>query len=98
MSGLRSSQQSYSNGCRAGSACIRRQTKDDSYVLGSNFDSLHKSSNYLSPAVPIGTREVGPDDRREFAKPLRCQSHVLQLVDITGECLNLSTKLSDTAF
>jgi hypothetical protein len=61
-----------------------------------------RSSRFYPGARPITPKPcaltTSTESRpQEFAKPLRCQSHVLQLVDITGECLNLSIKLSDMA-
>ena len=63
----------------------------------SYLDSLHKSSNYLSFAMPVSVRKVRPDGCREFTKPRHCESHVLHLVDIARVSLSLSVKLSDAA-
>ena len=48
--------------------------------------------------MPIGIQEIRSDGCREFLEPLRRESHVLQLIDVSGVSLYLSIKLSDAVF
>ena len=59
------------------------------------LDSLHKGSNHLSPAMPVGVRKIRSDSCRKFSKPFRCEPHSLHLVDISRVSLNLGVKLCD---
>ena len=47
--------------------------------------------------MPIGNYEVGSDGYRKFSEPLRRESHVLQLIDVSGANLDLGIKLCDAA-
>ena len=63
----------------------------------SYLDFLHKGPNYLSPAVPIGVREVRPDGCRKLTNPLGRNSQVLRLIDVARISLYLDVKLCDAA-
>ena len=74
-----------------------QHAKDDLDIFVSYLDSLHKSSNYLSPALPVSARKVGSDGCGRFSKPLRRKSH-FHLVDISGASLKLGVEFCDAAF
>ena len=48
--------------------------------------------------MPIGIQEIRSDGCRKFLEPLRSESHVLQLIDVSGVSLYLGVKLSDAVF
>ena len=47
--------------------------------------------------MPIGIQEVRSDGCRKLSEPLRRESHVLQLIDVSGVSLYLGVKLCDAA-
>ncbi len=47
--------------------------------------------------MPIGIQEVRSDGCRKLSEPFRCESQVLELIDVAGVSLNLGVKLCDAA-
>ncbi len=47
--------------------------------------------------MPVGIRKIRFDGCRNFSEPLRRESHVLQVIDVSGVSLYLGIKLSDAS-